>query len=127
MPKTKKRKSKPAPSGAEEVPTIIPVPLDTVSESLATPTFFTPDDMARGHQMVKEFSLMLEAELSKDKKKYSAYALQMEKYFRFKFKFYGFNAGERRRIQTQWNGRYKDELKNRSQFAIFSNAILCWY
>uniref|UniRef100_A0A1X7U655 DNA alkylation repair protein n=1 Tax=Amphimedon queenslandica TaxID=400682 RepID=A0A1X7U655_AMPQE len=122
MPKTKKRKSKatPTPHQAEEVPsTSVPVP-----EPVAPPTSLTPDDMARGRQLVKEFSLMLEGEVSKDKKKYSAYALQMEKYFRFKFKFYGFNASERRRIQKQWNGRYKNELKNRK--TLLSTLYALW-
>lgn len=117
MPKTRSSRHKPsspsdnthATEPAEDVPTIS-------TEAVLTTGGPPGVDMARGHQLVKEFSGIIERTvLSKGDQKHAAYAKKMEQYFRFKFHFYGINAGERRSFQAEWNSKYSNELKNRSQ------------
>ena len=60
------------------------------------------NDMQRGRYLVNELRTLFEKAVSSSRKQYERYSQNIEKYFRFKFKFYGFKATERCTTQSQW-------------------------
>lgn len=125
MPKTrtskkagnKKQRKENAPSTSEEVPAITEEEKGVSIESLLPE--ISENNMQRGRYLVNELRTLLEKTVSASRKQYERYSQSMEKYFRFKFKFYGFKAAERRSIQSQWLEMYSEELTNRGHIESF--------
>ena len=126
MPKTrtskktgnkKQRKEINTPSTSENVPAITEEEKKVSIESLLPE--ISENDMQRGRYLVNELSTLLEKTVSASRKQYERYSQSIEKYFRFKFKFYGFKAAERRSIQSQWLEMYGEELINRGHIDSF--------
>lgn len=118
MPKTRtskrvgnKKQRKETSSTSEKVPTITEEEKRVCIES-SLPEI-SENDMERGRYLVNELRTLFEKTMSSSRKQYERYSQNIEKYFRFKFKFYGFKAAERRSTQSQWLEMYGEELTNR--------------